>query len=60
MQQGDVDLGQQLAATVAETEPEVPGQRQGLAGRPVVAAVAVDAAELVQGLRPGQIVPQTR
>ncbi len=56
VQQGDVDLGQQLPPTIAQPEAELPGQEQRVTGRPVVAGVTLDAAELVQGLRPGQVV----
>ena len=58
VEQGDVDLGQQLAPTVAQAEPKLPRQGQGLIGRAVVATVALDAAKLVKCLRPGQVISQ--
>jgi hypothetical protein len=58
VQQGDVELGQQLASAVAEAEAQFPRERQFLTGREVFAAVAVDAAELMQCLCPGQVIPQ--
>jgi hypothetical protein len=55
-----VDLGQQLPSSVAELNAQVPGHRQGIPGRTGVAAVAVDAAKLVQYLRPAKVIPHLR
>ena len=53
-----MNLGQQLPSSVTEPQAQVAGRGQGLAGRTEVVGVAVDAAKLVERLRPGQVIPQ--